>query len=59
MPRYRLPNSLEKYVPRVIRNQGRPLKMLLYECYLNRPAIGSFPESDVMILRNMIDDDGI
>jgi hypothetical protein len=28
-PRSRLPNLLTKYAPRGIRNQGRPLKMLL------------------------------
>jgi hypothetical protein len=31
MPRSRLPNLLTKYVPRCIRNQGRPLKRLLDE----------------------------
>jgi hypothetical protein len=50
---------LEKYTPRVIRNQGIPLKSLLYERYLNRPAIAYFLESDMMMVRNMIDDDEI
>jgi hypothetical protein len=31
IPRSRLPNSLTKYAPRGIRNQGRPLKRLLDE----------------------------
>jgi hypothetical protein len=51
--RCRVPNLSKKYVPRGIRNKGRPLKRLLDEWDWNRPAVAYFPESEMMMM--MID----
>jgi hypothetical protein len=45
---------LTKYAPRGIRNQGRPLKMLLDQWDRNRPAMAYFPECKMMMMMMMI-----
>jgi hypothetical protein len=42
-PRSRLPNLLTKYASRGVKTQGIPLKRLLDEWDLNRPAMAYFP----------------
>jgi hypothetical protein len=41
---------LQKYAPRAIGNQGRPLKRLLDEWDRNRPAMAYFPEGEMMMM---------